>query len=318
MDRHSSYAKVGFLAEELEIRSGLRVLQTAKGNDPGSKNFWEETVDPSGKILRLRRVSKSNDPATTQIFNVLCETFSEDEADTLETIQSDAPDPDVAFFVIQEKGSPKVLALINAYVLPVGPSGLQLFIGYVVTDETQRGKGLASRLYRAACLFFIRRAEIKAREAYGIVGEMVETVEEYFLKIGGCRRLYVETLEGAVAEIPYIQPPLDFDKKTGEPLTKPVPEHLMLRLVDYDAELTVAKVLEIVWSIYESYFFDESDFESEKAYQKHCAIISGIFENLKMSLPDPSTKVFMMNHAIRTGLARELKSAGKKLVEIEA
>ncbi|MFY9492988.1 MAG: hypothetical protein WAP55_00670 [Minisyncoccia bacterium] len=315
MDRHISYARVGFLAEELQIRSGLRVLRTARGNDPGNKGFWEEIADPSGRILRLRRVSKSNDPATTEIFNLLCRTFSEDEADTLETIQSDVTDPDVAFFVIQEKNNPRVLALINVYVLPVGPSGLQLFIGYVVTDDTERDKSLASRLYRAACLFFMRRSEIKAREAYGIVGEMVETVEEFFLKVGGCRRLYVETPE-RILEIPYIQPPLDFDKRTGRPLKNPVPEHLMLRLVDYGDELSVEDVLKIVWSIYESYFFEEDDFESEKAYHRHCAVMSELFENLKRSLPDPSSRVFMMNHVIRQGLARDLKNAGRKLVEV--
>ena len=318
MDRHLSYIKLGVLAEEIDVRSGLRPIRVSKANDPGDKRFWEDLADSSGRVLRLRRVARSKDPATKGIHALLCERFSEDEADTLETIQTDAADPDVAYFVIHEKGGDPgdVLALINVYVLPIGAGKLQLFIGYVVTKETEEGKGLAARLYRAAYLFFMRRAEIKAREAYGIVGEMVETVEEYFLRIGGCRRVYAETPDGA-AEIPYIQPPLDFDKATGEPATRPVSEHLMIRLVDYVAELTAADILEIVWSIYESYFFGEEDFESAEAYQRHCAVISEIFEELKRSLPDPSTKVFMMNHAIRTGIAKELKSSGKELIEIE-
>ena len=129
--------------------------------------------------------------------------------------------------------------------------------------------------------------------------------------------MYAETPDGA-AEIPYIQPPLDFDKATGEPATRPVSEHLMIRLVDYVAELTAADILEIVWSIYESYFFGEEDFESAEAYQRHCAVIAGIFEELKKTLPDPSAKVFMMNHAIRTGVARELELSGGKLIEVKA
>ena len=173
--RHHSYIILQALADELDVRSGLRPIRVSKITDPGAKGFWEDLRDSSGRTLRLRRISNPKDPAIKGIHTLLCKRFTEDTADTLETIQTDSADRDVAYFVIQEKGGDpgKVLALINVYVLPLGTGKLQLFIGYVATEHTEEGKGLAARLYRAACLFFMRRAEVMAREAFAIVGEMV-------------------------------------------------------------------------------------------------------------------------------------------------
>lgn len=52
--------------------------------------------------------------------------------------------------------------------------------------------------------------------------------------------------------------------------------------------------------------------------ERHCNFIIGMFEDFKKSLPNPSAKVFMMNHAIRTGMAREFEASGKSLIEVKA
>ena len=129
--------------------------------------------------------------------------------------------------------------------------------------------------------------------------------------------MYFEDRDGNLREVPYIQAPLEWDKKTGRPMSRAVPEHLMLRLTNGKYGLNIDELLPMVWALYKDNNIPSNEFfRSEDDAKKCYKAVVGYFEKLKKALGESKDgRLFLMSAEEREQKDRELQARGKNLYE---
>jgi hypothetical protein len=95
------------------------------------------------------------------------------------------------------------------------------------------------------------------------------------------RRVYIETASDQYTELPYIQPALEFDPKTGLPAegSGEVPEHLMVHFLD--GEPDKERLASAVDGIYRwCNIYPEGFFRNVQAYEAHKVYVAKIRNHL--------------------------------------
>ena len=309
MSPEESYDKVDGLIEELREKSKFPEREKL---DDGR----EVIRSPEAGEFYIRRIQDPEDPAVEKIYDLLVKEFSEDEADTIETIKA-AVKSDIQDYRVAEDADGRVVAVSNMEYLKLEESqDVMIFVAYIVTNHDYRQKGVGSELYPS----FYNLAKEKAKEdgsrIKGVIGEAGGKVESFLNRMGR-KRIYFEDEEGNIHEVPYMQAPLDWNKKTGKPETESIPEHLMIRLLDGRQEMQASEIIPMVQAAYEeNCIFPEEYFKTEKAYQKCEDTVMNYLRELEEALQKAKDgKLFFMDKTEREERAKELQSQGKQMFE---
>lgn len=311
-----SHARMEELIQELSLRSRFERIRTSDGR--------EVLRSSGGEEFFVRRVQDSKDPAVEKIHEFLVQEFSEEEADTLETVLR-AVESDILAYHVIEDANGRIVALSNAEYLEfeqadqekkTQPTEAVLFVAYIVTDKAYRKKGIGSELYQDFYRFALEEAQARNHRLRGIIGEAVSPVESFLNRMGR-KRMYFEDEDGNAHEVSYMQAPIDWNERTGKPKQEATPEHLMLRLLDGRQELQVEELLPMVKAIYEeNYVFPEEFFKSQKAYQRCEDTVMGYLQALEQALAKAKGgRLFLLSRQEREQKRQELEAQGKNLYE---
>ena len=308
MTAQESYKRVDGLVEELQATSKFEREKLSDGR--------EVIRSPEAGEFFIRKIEDVKDPAVEKMYELLVKEFSEEEADTPETIRG-AIESDIQAYHVVEDAKGHVIALSNTEYLKLESSqDAMIFIAYVATDPGYRRLGIGSELYPGFYDFAKEKAKQDQARIKGVIGEAVGPVESFLNRMGR-KRMYFEDEQGSIHEVPYIQAPLDWSEKTGKPRQKATPEHLMIRLLDERQEMQVSEVISMVKAIYEeNYIFPEDYFKTEKAYQACEDTVMGHLKDLEVTLQKAKGgKIFLMDKKERAEKQKELEAQGKQIFE---
>lgn len=298
------------MAEELQASSPFQ----------RSRERGAETIhSPEGEAFTIQKLTKPYEKAAKRTHEFMVEQFGREESETLNWFRHTIKEGINDYHTMEQDG--RVVAFSNTRCLELEPQGGKpqeaiLTVWHISTEEEMRNKGLASELYQS----FYRDAAAKARERnqaiVGVVGEAVDAVESFLNRMGR-KRAYYEDTEGNVREIPYQCPPVDMDSKTGEPLEAPVPEHVMIRMMDDQQEMPTEDLLRMVEAIYfREYLGAADDYASPEAYsrarQSNADLLGGMRGALAVA---KGGKVFFMSRQEREARREALRAQGKDVYD---
>jgi ribosomal protein S18 acetylase RimI-like enzyme len=256
--RQTSYRQIKQLIFELEER-------VAKF---GASDFDVED-DPRVRRLRfIRLTSDIEDQLIMNSYNFMISHFG-DEAETYNWFVHSIKYCAYDYLVVCNEEN-RVVALSRSQYLKIRENRTQgdnqsiLAIWYIAVDRKYRNRGLAKALYSEMYKRTLKLARSRRHEILAIVGEAVESVEE-FLNAMGRKRLY-QRVRGTLEEVSYEYPPMDFDPKTGEVSGATGIEHLMVRFLDDRQGASTSDIIRIVETIYYEYLGRKRNYVSYKAY----------------------------------------------------
>lgn len=202
-------------------------------------------------------------------------------------------DPSIAYHAVCNQNG-NVIAAGNSSILPLEsyhhPTNQTiLVIWYIAVDPAYRGKKLSHEMYQSMYQFALDQAPVNNSELKAMVGEVsgknLPTLERLLHKPEiGRKRVFYEDAAGAIREIPYISPPLQWNAETGEPEEEAQQNHLMLRLLNGQEEMPVNDLREMVKAIYkDSYMPRREDFTNSWAYDAACIAVFIYMDNIIFS-----------------------------------
>ena len=182
---------------------------------------------------------------------------------------------------------------------------------YSLTSPEARGKGVWKELFKAQGEAAQKDAESRGLKIKGYMSEAHDGMEPV-LNTEGAKRAYIKMGDGSFKELPYEQPPLDWDPETGNPTEGAgvVPEHLMLRLASGKNDLSGKELMEMVRGMYYyNNYREEEYFQDKEAYDRHTEFVEGIEQKLAESIG--KGKVYLLSRQEREAMQNQ----GTKFIE---
>lgn len=282
-----------------------------------------EEIKPSkNKEIYIERITDPNEAININSF--LAKTFSKDEIDMLETTKKHIELNQANYNIARNKKG-EIIAVSSSslidYIKPEGdnfntiePRQSTIFISYILTDPKYRQNGLSSSLYQNTYIEAISDARKNQSIIKGIIGESVETAENYLNKMNR-KRIYFNDKDGNIQEVKYLCPPLHYDDQKKNTKSNITPEHLMYRALDNQQEFTTTELLSIVKGIYKEMYVLKT-LQNEKTKKYNVKLVLKIYHQLEKELQQAQNgKVFLMSATERAEKKVELESKGKKLID---
>jgi hypothetical protein len=287
----------------------IEKLQKGGPFERSDRHSADCTIESEGKKFRIEVIEKGEDPEIKNVHRLFLKTFGKEEIDpqkvTREAVDGYSPDWNTHFpkyrivTVKDERG--RLASVFTGAQLDVldengKPTGEAVFsVGYAVTAETKRQKGLAREAYISALIDAAKQAKDEGKTLKFAIGECTYTSEKFWNNVGW-KRIYAQTKDKKnYAELKYMQPALDFDEETGKPTedADECPEHLMIDSFGRNPPNT-----EEVKRSYEALLhyngdWPESAFESSKAHQTHIKYMTGFKTKFKRFLDDHPQLIYL-------------------------
>lgn len=321
-----------------EVKQGKELMTQSHRQMEGmirelaSGSRWERTVlpdkrekirSPEGEEYSVRLIENPKDPLVKKMHGQMVEEFGKDEAETIGWLRHSIKEK-LNYYHAMEAADGRLAVYSNTQYLELEPAAGKegepreaiVPIWHIYTAEEFRGKGLGSELYQNFYQNALAEAERRGNVLKAIIGEAVSTVETFLNRMGR-KRMYFENAEGDVQEVPYLCPPIDMSTKTGEPLAPPMPEHLMVRMVNGEGRIKIEDVVRMVWAMYKEYTATEEDYDSPKAYQTARGYNEGLLNDLRKTLEGAKGgEIFLWSKEEREKNRKELYKRGKELHEV--
>ena len=305
----------------LEIENKSKFKQREKM--PDGK---EIIISPEGERFSTEQVLDPESPDVDKIVDFMG-TFKPEEQDSADTIKNAIALEDYAYLVIKDADGKVIAHNETSYLELPAAAGKKksneviLFSGYTVADSNLRRSGLGSQLNKAAFEFGLKKAQENKQEVKALITEAVPTSEPFRNSLG-YGRLYFEDKDGNIREVPYVEPPLDWNFETGEPETEAVNGHLMMRMVNGDKKVPAADLIRIVDVILEDNYqlysdsIKEGQNPSKLALKNNRNVIKNIKKEFRSNLNQAvEGKIFFMSKEEREKKLQELQTQGKQLFE---
>jgi len=316
--------------EEMEAASPYRrekeTERTEKINPKDSENPKFAEIGE----LKIEHIKDRESPKIDKIVEFM-EKFAPEEADTPEIIRDAVANPTDAYAyhtIENQKGETishaqsSYLELTDENDQPLNQS--IIFGGFVITADEYRRKRLADEIWQSALRCNLEKAQKKNQELKAIVVEGKEESEPFWNHVG-LKRVYFEDAQGNLHETPYIQPPIDWNNRTGLPkgykkgddMKKfSVPEHLMIKPTDNRNEITTQELMPIISAIYSDnytlYRNEGEKYPTDKAIESTQEIVGQFQTELKQTLSQAKEgKLYLLDAKEREQKMMEFKAAGK-------
>lgn len=283
----------------------------------------EDIYTPEGEKFQIYLLENPKDPAVKKLHSFMVKEFGEEEAEALYWLKISIAKKLNYYHILEKNG--EIISFSNIQCLDLEdpackenqPKELALVVWHISTNSKYRHKGLATELYQSFYATVLNKARSDQKTIKGVVGEAVSSVETFLNKMGR-KRLYFEDKEGNVHEVPYMCPPVDVNDD-GTPKEDPVPEHIMLRLIDGGGSATIEDLRQIVWAMYKEYVAEEEEYTSREAYETSLNYNLGLLKKLEVVLSGAKDgKIFMLSKKERERQIQELAQRGKKLFEVRS
>ena len=297
----------------------------------------EVLISSEGEKFNMERISDPEDDRVSKLVNFVSE-FDPKEAITPEIIKKELED-ELRIYTIIENDQKEIASFTQGNYLEIKPNKegekakeAIVFLGYTITSEDHKRKGFALESNRKTIEIASKLAEARQQTLKAIVVEAVEESEPLGNQLG-LKRAYYKGNDGNYFEVPYVQPPIQWDSETGAPLDyetgkvgeKPleqycIEEHLMLKMTDGKQELSSPELIDIIRATYaiyihtNSHLADEFNKEAMKKMRKSVADIADGIQN-KLSAAEDG-KITLLDKNERLGLIKKLGAEGKELAEI--
>lgn len=315
------------VSESITEQPAWKMLEELKKTSKyfrSAENAPECTIEHDGKRYEIRLVQENDIATMAEIQKLSEETFGEDEVDSIDVLQAgikgQLPDgsADIAryrlFVARDETGKIQSIyagGLIEMANTDKQPSGEAVFMGaYGITRPENQRKGIVRELYISSIMQAAADAHAKNNKLVMIAGECTWGSELAWNAVGR-RRVYVESGANEYTELPYIQPALDFNPKTGLPDENAgeVPEHLMVQFLQ--GEPNKERIITAVDSMYRWCNLNPQNFfDTPEAYAIHKEYIA----NIQKEFSD-----FLLSHGplslLSGGEREELKRKGVAIHE---
>ncbi|MDP3772429.1 MAG: GNAT family N-acetyltransferase [bacterium] len=311
-----SHAHMESLIGELALTSRFERERTS--------NSRERISSPERGEYNIRFVTDAKDPVVRGIHRTMVKEFGKEESETLTWLRHTIR-KDLNRYHVAETPEGEVAAFSNTQYLELDPAlGHEndpresvIPIWHIVSDPAFRNKGVASELYQSFYQDALEEAKKRGDVIKGIIGEAVDSVEGFLNRMGR-KRMYFEDSNGNVHEVPYVCPPVDMDDTTGEPREEPVPEHVMLRLVNGEEKIPNEDLVRIVKAMYTEYVGAPDNYDTQEAYQKALEYNMGLLGQLADAVGQSKDgSVFLMSKEEREKKREELAREHKELRELE-
>lgn len=285
-----------------------------------------ETKEGEEKFF-VERLTNPEDPRVKKVQEMLAGHFGEKEVDPVGVMQEamtgrmatgEKCAPYLVHVAENSKGeiigvrTGAVVGMVDRNGEVSGESAVQLGC-YSLTSPEVRHKGVWKNLFKAQEEAANKDAESRGLKIKGFMAEAHDDAEPVLNK-EEIKRAYIKTKKGYI-EVPYEQPPLDWDTKTGKPTEDAgiVPEHLMLKLASGKDKLSGKELMEMVRGMYYyNNYREEEYFKNSEAYQEHTEFVEGIEKKLADFIG--RKKVHLLSSAEREAM----RATGIKFVEHKA
>ncbi len=291
MARHPEGAEMGMspierYQNEIALQSRHTRIDLPEGNT--------QVESPEGKIFNVEQLESHKDTRVKASHELLSKTFGEDEMDSLRTIEyamqgkvvGDPKSEDIPLMVHTVENDKEVVGTAHTAVLevmnedfePKGNKKSMMLDAYLAVKEGKQYEDLDIELYRKRVMDAKKYADENGLKMDSMVVEATaDTSEEFYNKVG-MHRLYMETKDGELKEVPYFQSVLAdaWNESTGNPRRGEVKSalHLMIGQLDGAKELTPEQVLEKVRALMDYDSFQTRDyFDNKAAHKKHEATL---------------------------------------------
>lgn len=307
----------------------------------GESSFFLITRDSKTKQEKREKfdIELINDPESPTLpkaYQVLAETFKPEEMDSLEIIQEKMNGlrygQDMggkAFALAIKNANEEVQATLIGGLMPLykeqgeATNDRVLIIFYMAIKDKMKKFGFGREAMIDAYKYAQEEVKKEKSNFVGAAGECTYTSRDYWEKFGW-RRVYVKNENGPIEEIPYAQPPMAYDLKTGEPAEGAgvAPEHLMVQFTDKvkksNDELK-RNVLRVVQTFYKcnnyvarDAFTDAAGGEkesAERAFQKHLSAIKPFEDKYIVDLNKGDVALYSQENL------KELSSEGIPIIQ---
>ncbi|MEK7648886.1 MAG: hypothetical protein AAB400_03130 [Patescibacteria group bacterium] len=288
--------------KDIEKLRGMSKFTRSNNDSPSC------TLDFEGKKYQIEHVESGESPTLSEVQDLFIRTFGEEEVDPEEILRQAVSGVEFGvpsqvkykvFAVRDPEG--KVVCTVAGGNLDLkdehgNPTGeTMLMIAYAVTDKEVKQSGLAREAYISALMDCAAEAEKLGKKFALAAGECTYTSEKFWNKLGW-KRAYIESGDKQkYTELKYVQPALDFVKKTGLPKkgAGEVPEHLMVRPMDGRTP-SKDKVMSAVEAFYQwCNRWGREAFSSTKAYQANQSYVDDIAGTFKEGLDRGGQLIFL-------------------------
>lgn len=264
-----------------------------------------------GEKFFAERLASPEDPRVKTVQSMLEKNFGKKEVDPVEVTKEAIEEVPPYLVHVAENSKGEVVGLnTSAVVETVNARGREsekygVWLGcYDLVNRQERDKGVREELFKISEQAAQKDAQQRELEIRGFMTE-VSGAEESFFNSVGAKRAYIKTRKG-YEELPYEQPPLDWNPKTGRPAEDAgsVPEHLMLKLTSGKDKLSGRELMEMVRGMYYyNNYQDKEDFKNAKAYERHTEFVEGIEQKLADFIG--RRKVHLLSREEREALAEK-------------
>lgn len=281
------------LAKELGERIRNKSEETKREEKTESLGTEFETKE--GKKFFTERLTNPEDPRVEKVQAMLENHFGKEELDSIEMMKQamtgemetgEKVPPYLIHVAENSKGEIEgvytgaVCETVDKKGKVSEKSAVSLGFYTVVATE-MRKKGIFKNLLKAFEKSSAKDAKDRGLNIKGLMGEAHDEIEEPMNK-QGVRRAYIKA-DGVFFEVPYEQPPVDWNQETGKPAEGAgvMPEHLMLKLTSGKDKVSGKELMEMVRGMYNyNNYREEEYFKSGKAYNDHTKSVKKIEQNL--------------------------------------
>ena len=282
----------------------------------------EVLVSKEGEKFSVEQLENPFDKSVKEAHNLLMEKFGKDVVEPISWWRHAIQEGLYRYNVVKNESgeviSVSVVQQLDMKQKEGGSDGAMFAEWFVHTKDGQaNGAELSRHALASSCESGLADLKAGGVKFKGFVGESVTDMETKENEGMHKRRMFIETTQGDVREVPYSYPPSEFDDNTGKPDGETGPARLMARMADGSKEMPVSDLVGMVGSMYQEYLATPDDYKKPEAYETAKAFIENMLAKLQASLAESKDGVvtFMSEGEIRAKEA-EIRDNGHNLIEV--
>ena len=280
---------LGCVQESIAQQSVWKRLRNLMKNSRYQREHGPEcTIEGRGKKYEVRMVHSTDEKAVQEIQKLIEEALRKEEIDPIEVLKAGIDgrlldgSEDIAryrLYIARDETGRIQSVYAGGLVGLAGPApaGEAMFMGaYGITRPESRRQGIVRELYISSMMQAAADAHSQGKNLSVIAGECTWSSERAWNSVGR-RRVYVETGPNEYSELRYVQPALDFDKKTGLPTEDAgeASEHIMADFLE--SEPDKGRISAAVESMHRwCNTWPRNGFENQAAYDVHLQYVSDL------------------------------------------
>ncbi|RJQ35071.1 GNAT family N-acetyltransferase [Candidatus Parcubacteria bacterium] len=328
---HTLFEKFGFtISSEETAPEGYKITYMSKRLDeaPQERSFMQRLIersrytrdDPSnfntglernGEKFTTETIESIDHPDFPKMLDLFRKTFKPDEVDSPETMQQYMEESELLMHIMKNDKDEVVAALLG-YRFDMGSNdpafaNKSIFgVDMVTTNPEYQRKGLARELYISAAMKAEKNAQAEGKKTSLAMGECTSTSEKFWNDVGWKRIYTVDTKNKKLTELKYVQPPVEFDAKTGKSAEglSAIPEHFMTDSLERKTPPTKEEIAAVGAEWLSSFAEPQDSFESPEAYTTHEAMMQGYVDDFQKQLTGAERTVLLTERARRLLLRR--------------